>query len=137
GIALIAALGVPAVIRALYSHLGGAFAVPHVALRIWHVGQGSGPEFDPVSDAAKSFAVDLARPYCGLAGKPEALAGFGAAGPGLRSLAQVPLRQADGNTFGLLVMGSEDQHRFYPELGTLYLERIGEMASAALLRVML
>jgi uncharacterized protein YigA (DUF484 family) len=34
-------------------------------------------------------------------------------------------------------MASEDQHRFYPELGTLYIERIGEMVSTALLRVML
>jgi uncharacterized protein YigA (DUF484 family) len=32
-------------------------------------------------------------------------------------------------------MASEDPHRFYPELGTLYLERIGELAAAALLRV--
>jgi hypothetical protein len=32
-------------------------------------------------------------------------------------------------------MASDDPDRFYPELGTLYLERIGEMASAALLRV--
>ena len=40
-----------------------------------------------------------------------------------------------GTCFGLLVMASEEAHRFYPELGTLYLERIGEMAAAALLRV--
>jgi hypothetical protein len=32
-------------------------------------------------------------------------------------------------------MASEEPTRFYPELGTLYLERIGEMAAAALLRV--
>jgi len=46
------------------------------------------------------------------------------------------LRHAEGNCFGLLVMASEDQNRFYPELGTLYIERIGEMVSTALLRVM-
>ncbi len=135
GVALISALGIPAVTRALYSYLGGAFAVPHVALRVWDVGQGVGPEFDPVTDAAKAFGSSLAVPYCGLSGKHESLAWFSAAA-GLRSLAQVPLRQPNGACFGLLVMGSEDQHRFYPELGTLYLERIGEMASAALLRVM-
>lgn len=140
GLALISALGVAAVTRAVYSHLGGAFAVPHVALRIWQVGDGADAnavEFDPVTDAAMAFASGLARPSCGLSGTHEALAWFGGAAPSLRSLAQVPLRHANGNCFGLLVMGSEDQHRFYPELGTLYIGRIGAMVSNALLRVML
>ena len=139
-LALISALGVPAVTRAVYSHLGGAFAVPHVALRVWGVGDGAdanGAEFDPVTDAAMAFTSGLARPSCGLTGTHESLAWFGSAAPALRSLAQVPLRHPNGNSFGLLVMASEDQHRFYPELGTLYIERIGEMVSNALLRVML
>jgi uncharacterized protein YigA (DUF484 family) len=34
----------------------------------------------------------------------------------------------------MLVLGSEDVLRFYPEMGTLYLKRLGELASAALLR---
>jgi hypothetical protein len=50
-------------------------------------------------------------------------------------MTQIALRQPGGACCGLLVMASEEPHRFYPELGTLYLERIGEMASAALLRV--
>jgi uncharacterized protein YigA (DUF484 family) len=65
----------------------------------------------------------------------ESLAWFGEAAAHLRSMTQVPLREAGGVCFGLLVMASEEPHRFYPELGTLYLERIGEMAAAALLRV--
>jgi hypothetical protein len=40
-----------------------------------------------------------------------------------------------GSTIGMLALGSEDSKRFYPEMGTLYLERIGEMVSAALTRV--
>jgi len=36
--------------------------------------------------------------------------------------------------FGLLAMASEDEQRFYPEMGTLYVKRIGELVSAALLR---
>ena len=31
-------------------------------------------------------------------------------------------------------MASEDAQRFYPEMGTLYLKRLGELAAAALLR---
>jgi uncharacterized protein YigA (DUF484 family) len=34
----------------------------------------------------------------------------------------------------MLALASEDIARFYPEMGTLYLKRIGEMVSAALLR---
>jgi uncharacterized protein YigA (DUF484 family) len=34
----------------------------------------------------------------------------------------------------MLALGSEDVLRFYPEMGTLYLKRMGDLASAALLR---
>ncbi|MCX7164428.1 MAG: DUF484 family protein [Betaproteobacteria bacterium] len=134
-VALIAATDQAAVVRALYSHLGGAFAVPHVTLRLWGAGQGGGNEFDAVADAVKAFASSLQRPYCGTSHGQESAAWFGEAGAHLRSMTQLPLRESGGVCFGLLVMASEEPHRFYPELGTLYLERIGDMASAALLRV--
>ena len=133
-VALIAATDHAGVVRALYSHLGGAFAVPHVGLRLWGLG-GSGVESDPVSGELMAFAAGLSKPYCGAVAGQEALAWFGDSGSQLRSMAQVPLREAGGLSFGLLVMASEEPTRFYPELGTLYLERIGEMAAAALLRV--
>ena len=133
-VALIAATDQAGVVRALYSHLGGAFAVPHVGLRLWGLG-GSGVESDPVSGELMAFAAGLSKPYCGAVAGQEALAWFGESGSSLRSMAQVPLREAGGLSFGLLVMASEEPTRFYPELGTLYLERIGEMAAAALLRV--
>jgi uncharacterized protein YigA (DUF484 family) len=38
-VALIAAGDRAGVVRALYSHLGGAFAVPHVTLRLWGAGR--------------------------------------------------------------------------------------------------
>ena len=134
-VALIAATDQASVVRALYSHLGGAFAVPHVTLRLWGAGQGDGPEFDAVADSVKAFAAGLHRPYCGTVNGQQSLAWFGEAAGHLRSMTQVPLRESGGVCFGLLLMASEEPHRFYPELGTLYLERIGEMASAALLRV--
>ncbi|MDP2135274.1 MAG: DUF484 family protein [Sulfuritalea sp.] len=134
-VALIAATDQATVTRALYSHLGGAFAVPHVALRLWGAGAGPGHEFEAVTDAVRAFASGLQRPYCGTVNGQESLAWFGAAAGHLRSITQVPLRDPGGACFGLLVMASDDANRFYPELGTLYLERIGAMASAALLRV--
>ena len=50
----------------------------------------------------------------------------------LRSFAYVALK--GGHTFGLLAMASEDAQRFYPEMGTLYLKRLGELTGAALQR---
>jgi uncharacterized protein YigA (DUF484 family) len=32
------------------------------------------------------------------------------------------------------MLASEDAQRFYPEMGTVYLKRIGELVGAALLR---
>ena len=57
---------------------------------------------------------------------------FGEAAPLLKSYAYVALRGAD--SFGLLALASEDAQRFYPEMGTLYLTRIGEIISACLRR---
>ena len=45
-VALIAAGDHAGVVRALYSHLGGAFAVPHVGMRLWGLGVGGGAEVD-------------------------------------------------------------------------------------------
>jgi len=50
----------------------------------------------------------------------------------LKSFAYVPLR--GGRTLGLLALASEDPQRFYPEMGTLYVKRLGEVASAAISR---
>lgn len=134
-VTLVAATDHAAVLRALFSHLGGAFAVPHVALRQWGAGQGSGIEFEPVADTVRTFAAGLQLPYCGEASGQETLAWFGEAAIHLRSMTQIPLRDTGGACCGLLVLASDDPNRFYPELGTLYLERIGAMAAAALLRV--
>ena len=43
-------------------------------------------------------------------------------------MALVPLGQTA--VFGLLALGSEDPKRFFPEMGTLYLRRIGELCAA-------
>lgn len=123
-----------AVLRALYAHLGGDFAVPHVTVRMWGVaGDGSSPEFTPMSVVAHEFAAGLQRPYCGASDGPDGQAWFGERGGQVRSLALVALKRGD-DTFGLLALGSEEAQRFYPEMGTLYLERIGEVAAAALAR---
>jgi uncharacterized protein YigA (DUF484 family) len=82
----------------------------------------------------RSFTASLATPYCGLN------AGFEAARwlpqPGsVMSLAMIPLRDDGGTVIGLLVLGSPDPTRYSAEMGTEFLVRIGEVASAALSRL--
>jgi uncharacterized protein YigA (DUF484 family) len=133
---LLAAGDFATVLAALYSHLGEAFAVPHVALRLWDVpGGGNGPEFAPLAVAARDFAIALTQPYCGPTTAQDATHWFGESGSHVRSLALVPLRRDDA-TFGALVLASEEAHRFYAEMGTLYLSRIGDLVNAATLRTL-
>jgi uncharacterized protein YigA (DUF484 family) len=114
------------------------FSVPHAALRIWRAernapeGAADSPEFRPVGDALKRYAAGLSQPFCGPSGSPEAAAWFGESASHVRSVAHMALRDRD--CFGMLALGSEDVLRFYPEMGTLYLKRMGDLAGAALLR---
>jgi uncharacterized protein len=128
-VALVAARDFPALTQALYFHLREDFAVPHVALRIW--GKSVPADFDEaraVDEAQKTRAAALGAPLCGgVAGNPF-VSWFSEAAEHVRSVALVPLGQA--SVFGLLALGSEDVKRFYPEMGTLYLRRIGELCAA-------
>lgn len=125
------AKSLPAALESLYFNLTEAFAIPHVALRVWSVGHEL-PEFEPVSEDIRVLAAGLAQPQCGGDAPDEIRAWFGEGGAQLRSFALTPLR--DGNVEGLLVMASEDPKRFYPEMGTLYLNWLGELSSAAISR---
>ena len=135
-VALLAAPDLPGALAALYYHLREDFAVPHVALRAWRDGASRElPEFGGVSDELRRYASALAQPFCGPGADPEAAGWFGEAAPHVRSVACVALRDK-GECFGMLVLGSEDASRFYPDMGTLYLRRLGELASASLLRLL-
>lgn len=135
GVDLIAARDFASVVHIIYSQLGIGFSIPHVALRVWGIGSGSDPEFSPVSDAVKRMSDTLTSPYCGFGTSEESLQWFGERGGHIRSMAQIPLR-SNGTCVGLLVLASEEAERFYPDMGVLYLERIGEMTSAVLQRVL-
>jgi uncharacterized protein YigA (DUF484 family) len=86
----------------------------------------------PVGEQLKRYAASLSQPFCGPSGDAEAAAWFGESASHIRSVAHMALR--DRECFGMLALGSEDVLRFYPEMGTLYLKRMGDLASAALLR---
>ena len=128
-VALVGARDFPALARSLYFHLREDFAVPHVALRVW--GKSVPVDFDeaqPVAERERQQASMMGAPQCGPAQGNPFVAWFGDAAEHIRSLALVPLGQT--SVFGLLAMGSEDPKRFYPDMGTLYLRRIGELCAA-------
>lgn len=133
---LLAARSFDALVQMVTHNLREDFQVPHVAIRLWARPQSEedagSVEFTGVDDELRSWADSLSAPYCGPRPVPNTENWFGATDAPLRSYALVALKGE--NAFGLLAMASEDARRFYPEMGTLYLKRIGELVSVALLR---
>ena len=131
-LALIEAEGYVDLRHALTESLRDDFRVPHVAWRIWNsVLTRDEEDFAEVSEAVRFFAGDLRQPYSGAPTNLEVLEWFGESAPHIRSWAMVPLRR-EAQVFGLLVLASEEEERFYSEMGTLYLTRMGELVAAAL-----
>ena len=130
---LIAAEDKAQVMHVLYEQLSLRLMVPFVALRLWH-GEGEDSEFQAVSAQLRDFAANLKQPYCGVNENFEAVSWFGDTAQ-VGSVVFIALRD-NAHCFGMLALGSEDPNRFYADMGTLYLERIGELASTALLRVL-
>jgi uncharacterized protein len=113
------------------------FLVPQVGIKVWGTnGLFSDQEFTmDVSEDAKIFASSITVPYCGVNSGFEAVKWL--AQPELAmSIALIPLRAgAAADAFGMLVLASPDPERFNAGMGTDFLERIAELASAALSRL--
>ncbi len=124
---IVSARDLPALFAALERHLRDSFDIPHHAIRIWNT-----PE-QAVSESLKSEVEAQMHPSCGALRHEEAKEWFGEAAGHLKSFAAIPLRGE--HTVGLLVLASEDAKRFYPEMGTLYLEHLGQLVGAALTRL--
>jgi uncharacterized protein YigA (DUF484 family) len=137
GVAMVAAATFQSVLHTLNFHLRDDFSIPHVALRLWDYPEKSEelPEFTEVSEELQVFAETLSQPYCGSTSGFETSSWFGEGSKHIRSQALIAMRNG-GGTIGMIALGSEDGQRFFSGMGTLYLERLGEMASAALARVL-
>jgi uncharacterized protein YigA (DUF484 family) len=124
----------------IVDEIKGQFSVPQVGLRIWDVASefASVGYSQGVSDDAKLFASSLLEPFCGLNTGFEAVSWLEEPHTAT-SLALIPLRSGvAGSTapaFGMLVLASGDAQRFHSGMGTEFLARIGELASAALSRL--
>jgi len=141
------------------------FGVPQAAIKVWHVnGIFSMEDFSTgVSDDTQTFASSLTAPYCGVNSGFEAVGWLPDPAQAM-SVALIPLRSmaptlvasrtslppegaelARGGpslrpgkspqAFGMLVLASPDPERFSASMGTDFLERIGELAGAALSRL--
>jgi uncharacterized protein len=114
------------------------FMIPQGGIRLWGAAPAyaSLPFADAVSADAKSFAASLTVPYCGANSAFEAAQWLD--DPAMAaSLAMIPLRHGPaGDVFGLLVLASSDPTRYTADMGTEFLMRIGDVASAALSRLL-
>ena len=124
----------------LVAELQNQFMVPQVALKVWDVDAryAEEPFAQAASEDAKSFASSLTQPYCGVNSGFEAVTWLADPATAM-SVALVPLRAGPitmpGPAFGMLVLASPDPQRFQSGLATDFLERIAELASAALARL--
>ena len=132
---LVDAGGLDATLDTVYLDLLDHFAVPHVAVRLWNVAEATAEakEFGAVPAEMRQFVDKLDVPYCGNHAVYESQAWFGESAPHLKSFALVALRHGE-TAFGVLALASEDAQRFYPEMGTLYLARIGDLLGHGLRR---
>lgn len=128
--------------EAITRNLREIFSVPHVALHVW--------KGLPPSAEVLAFAGQQQKPVCAHHAVHDTAGWFGESAPHLKSFAYLPLHEGNGETawhpaasslrgphagepsIGLLILASEDAKRFYPEMGTLFLQRIAEIVSAAL-----
>jgi uncharacterized protein YigA (DUF484 family) len=125
--------------QVLIEELKHEFMIPQAALRVWGVAAAHAhlPWAQGVSEDVRAFAASLSQPYCGVNSQFEAAHWLGQ-GLSTQSLAMVPLRlgRAAGECFGLLVLGSPDALRYQADMGTEFLEQVGDLASAALGRLL-
>ena len=122
----------------LVSELQHQFQIPQAAIRVWGGAEvfADLPFAGPIADDVKTFASSLSTPYCGVNTGFEAVQWLDDPGQA-SSIALVPLRhEGQLAAFGLLVLASPDPTRYSADMGTDFLARIGEVASAALTRLL-
>lgn len=122
----------------LLAELRAIFAVPYAALRLWAPrAEFADADFaQPVGADVVRLANSMGAPFCGSNVGFDVAAWMSDDPASIKSLAMLPLRVgAQPDTFGMLVLGSPDRDRFQITMGTAFLARIAELASAALARL--
>ncbi|HZE92222.1 MAG TPA: DUF484 family protein [Rhizobacter sp.] len=122
----------------LVKELKHQFQIPQAAIRLWGAAEVFGvlSFARPVSVDAQSFAASLTQPYCGVNSAFEAATWLDDP-RAVASMALIPLGSDEASgTFGMLVLASPDPTRYSADMGTEFLTRIGEIASAGLTRLL-
>lgn len=136
-VALVGANRLDQMVAIVLKSLAEDFAVPQARVRLWGDGAANlGHEScTPVSAELIKEISGMKHPFTGSTRTGEVTAWFGGNGEEMASMALVPLR-FDGQTLGLLAMASDEADRFVAGMGTLYIERLGDVIAAALARVL-
>lgn len=111
------------------------FSVPQTAMRLWGLRDVYTQCGQAVAEDIVTLTDSMTQPYCGPNSDFQAATLLAGEGRETRSLALLPLRKEIDRSFGLIVLGSADPDRFRNGMGTAWLERIAETASAALSRL--
>lgn len=136
-VALVGANRLDQMVAIILKSLAEDFAVPQARVRLWGEGAANlGHEAcTPVSAELIKEISGMNHPFTGSTRTGEVTAWFGGNGDEMASMALVPLR-FEGQTLGLLAMASDEADRFVAGMGTLYIERLGDVIAAALARVL-
>jgi hypothetical protein len=121
----------------LISEIKSQFSVPQAALKLWDVAEvyANEPFAQGASQDIQSLASSLTAPYCGVNSGFDAVKWLDDP-ENVASLSLIPLRTSPSSpAFGMLVLASPDSQRYQAGMATDFLERIAELASAALSRV--
>jgi uncharacterized protein YigA (DUF484 family) len=122
----------------LVNELKHQFLIPQAAIRVWGAAEAFGmlAFAKGVSEDARSFASSLTVPYCGVNSGFEAVSWLEDSRL-VASMALIPLHSGESpDAFGMLVLASPDPTRYSADMGTEFLSRIGEIASAGLARLL-
>jgi uncharacterized protein YigA (DUF484 family) len=132
-LALLRARDIGSLFDPLYAAIQRDFAINAVAVRVWpNTLQVQRTEFADISPEARMFAESLSEPYFSSQPMFESGDWLPATAEAIGSLAYLPLRSE--KPFGVLVLAADDERRFAPDKGTLYLSRLAETVSMALCR---
>lgn len=126
-LALLKATTLDETIEALVSTLQQEFNVPMVTLKLWASTNAPHEVFSEADETVQAWLETLPEPYCG----PNPDNGIiSIIDSDAKSYAVVPLKNSQ--IIGVLAMASNEEKRFYPEMGTMFIERIGALVSAAI-----
>ena len=116
------------VLTVLQDRLQEDFGADAVELHIFSSVEAS-KETNPELDGFRGY-VDAAEPFCGRLPVEQLEYLFGADADRIESTALIPV--TGEGLLGLLAIGSQDPVRYHPEIGTVYLSRLGEIVSKTL-----